>query len=66
MIDVLSFEGKFSLYEAFEGLMLLLITVGYNLVFKRVRKISKKRLLGSSSLAVCPHGTTPLPLDGYS
>jgi hypothetical protein len=35
-------------------------------VFRRVRKICEKRLLASSCLWVRPHGTTRLPLDGFS
>jgi len=31
-----------------------------------VRKIAKKRLLASSCPSFCPHGTTRLPLDGFS
>jgi hypothetical protein len=34
-------------------------------VFRRVRKIAKKRLLVSSRPSFCPHGTTRLPLDGF-
>ena len=35
-------------------------------IFRRFRKIAKKRLLASSYLSVRPHGTTRLPLDGLS
>ena len=35
-------------------------------LFRRVRKISKKRLLASSCLSVRPHGTTRLPIYGFS
>jgi hypothetical protein len=34
--------------------------------FKRVSKNCEKRQLASSCLSVCPHGTTRLPLDGFS
>jgi len=35
-------------------------------LFRGVRKIAEKRLLTSSCLSVRPHGTTRLPLDGFS
>jgi hypothetical protein len=35
-------------------------------LFRCVRKICEKRLLASSCLSVRPHGTTRLPLDGFS
>ena len=39
-------------------------TVVLPVIYRRVRKIAKKRLIASSCLSVRPHGTTRLPLDG--
>ena len=41
------------------------VKVNYHL-FRRVRKISEKRLLASPCLSVRLHETTQLPLDGFS
>ena len=36
------------------------------LIFRRVSQSCETRLLASSCLSVCPHGTNRLPIDGFS
>jgi len=40
--------------------------IKYNFLFRRFSQNSEKRILASSCLYVCPHGKTPLLLNGFS
>ena len=42
------------------------LVMDFSSFWRRFRKISKNLLLTSSCLYICPHGTTRLPLDGFS